>query len=366
MGDSPPERAPAPPSRRRGLVRRLLASLLGTVALLLLVEGAAAVLLAWLDAGDVPGLAEEVHCQHDPLLGWRNQRDRRFADLYGPGRDLTTDSRGFRGREEIADAIPPGRYRVLCLGDSFTLGYGVGDASTWPAQLAALAPAIQAANLGQGGYGIDQCYLAYRRDAAEIAADLVVLAFIAPDFERILEARFQGEYAKPLLRLAGGSLVLPEDPLPDDWSRGETGRRFSRTFTGLRLAELLDRIARRRHPGPRLALDAAGRPLYAALGEAILRDLARLARERGHDLALVHLPLLDRRAGSPSTLLAWLGPLAAELGVPLVDLTADFDALPPGEIDSYYLPDGHPNVHGHRLIAATVRRRLQAIFPELP
>ena len=355
-----------PPTRRRvGTRKKLLLSLAATVVLLLLVSGAIDVLLAWADSDDTLGLSEEAHCVYDPELGWVNEKSTRIENLYGLHRHLTTNARGFRGLEEIEEEIPEGRYRIVCLGDSFTLGYGVDDASTYPAQLEAIAPAIQTVNLGQGGYGIDQCLLWYRRDAAAFRANLLILAFIAPDFDRILESRFNDEYPKPLLRVEAGALVLSDEPVPDDWNTGRAGRRFGRFLGELALFDLLDRLRWRtqadREPPPEDA------PLgYEEVGDLIVRELVRLARERGQNVAFVLLPLQNRNAGRPRSVARWLSPIANDLGIPFLDLTDDFDALPPAETGFLYQPDGHLNSHGHRFVAETLRLRLKSHFPAFP
>ncbi len=224
--------------------------------------------------------------------------------------------------------------------------------------------------MGQGGYGIGQDYLWYRRDAEGIDADLLVLAFIAPDFERMLETHFNGQYPKPALRVEGEALVLPEGPVPDDWTGGGTGRRWSGFASGLGIAEVMARLGARRRWAEET--ENGGAPLppdplpFAAIGEHTIRALANLAAERGQDFALVHIPLRDRRAGHPEAVVAWIAPIAAALEVPFLDLTVDFDTLPPGELDFHYQDDGHLNSHGNRFLAATLRSRLATHFPELP
>jgi hypothetical protein len=351
--------------RRGGIATRLLWSLIGSVALLFLVNGVIDVTVAWFASEDSGALTEQAHCIHDPDLGWSHEKGRRAENLYGPHRHLTVDSRGFRGLGEIEAEVPPGRYRILCLGDSFTLGFGVDDAETFPAELEKLDPAIESVNMGQGGYGVDQCYLWYRRDGAEIDANLLLLSFIAPDFERMLDDRLHGAFAKPRLEVVAGELRLPRDPVPDDWEAGSGTKRLEGFIEGLAVSDLMKRLRWRAMSN---APPPAERPSlgYEELGEAVVRDLARLARERGSQLALVLLPLQNRWAGHPRELLRWLAPIAEDLGVPLLDLTEDVDRLPLSSVDSYYQADGHLNAHGNRFVAETLRARLRPHFPDLP
>jgi len=80
----------------------------------------------------------------------------------------------------------------------------------------------------------------------------------------------------------------------------------------------------------------------------------------------VLLPLQDRTAGHPRAVARWLSPIADDLGVPFLDLTEDFDAIPPGEIGFLYQSDGHLNSFGNLFVAETLRRRLKPYFPAFP
>lgn len=352
-------------ARRGGVLTKLLIVLVGTLALLLLLNGAIDVTVAWFSSADSGEMTEQAHCVFDPELGWAHEKGRRAEGIYGPHRNLSVDARGFRGTKEVETAVPEGRYRIICLGDSFTLGYGVDDAETFPVELEKLDPALETVNMGQGGYGVDQCYLWYRRDGGELEADLLLFAFIAPDFERMLVDRLHGAYAKPRLRVVDGALALPDEPIVDDWESGSGRARFDGFFEGLAVSDLMKRLRWRKMSQAEAPTEDP--PLgYEELGERVLRDLARLAEERGQKLALVHLPLQNRWAGRPVKLMRWLTPLAAELGAPLIDLTEDFDHLPKSSVDTYYQGDGHLNAHGNRYVAERLRARLKPHFPDLP
>jgi lysophospholipase L1-like esterase len=345
------EREPAP------LVFKLGVAALFCAVLLVALEGAASIARAWKDAGDAPVVLELLHSRHDPDLGWSHQPSVHVADLYGPGRSLTTNARGLRAREEYTRAVPAERYRVLCVGDSFTLGYGVDDAGTYEAELERQEPRLQAVNMGQGGYGIDQAYLWYARDGAELDHDLVVFAFIATDFERMLTARFGGRLEKPLLRVVDGALVTENVPVPESPAAG-SGRaeRFRRRLATF---DLLHRLTRADHVAEAQAVAGSALP-YRAVGEAVLAELKRVADARGAQLALVQLPLRNRLAGRPVEVAAWVAGVAGRLGVPFFDLAPALDALPPAERELYYAEDGHFNALGNRLLAGLMLERLRA------
>ena len=322
---------------------------------LVLFEGVASLALAWADR-EPQGLSESSHCTYDPLLGWVQKKSTHVKDLYGPGLNLTTNERGLRREEEVNSTPPAGKERILCIGDSFTLGHGVDDQATFPAWLEALDPTLEALNMGQGGYGIDQCFLWYRRDAKDLECDIVLLSFIAPDFERALSGRFQGSYPKPKLRVEGDRLILPQEDLPKDWSKSSDS--LGGFFENLALARLAKSLRWRTNSG-------GNTPQYddaiETLGKAMLRELDALAKERGAKLALAHLPLRDRKSGGAQALLKWLRPFAEELEVPLFDLTQDFESYVPGEADALYLDDGHMNAVGNRRVAEILLREFAAV-----
>src|SRR5436309_15627215 len=64
----------------------------------------------------------------DPLIGHEHKPSRR-AKLMGV--DFETNSKGLRDRE-TSYAKPPGKLRILMLGDSLTVGWGVAVEDTFP------------------------------------------------------------------------------------------------------------------------------------------------------------------------------------------------------------------------------------------
>lgn len=225
-----------------------------------------------------------------------------------------------------------------------------------------LWPEVQVVNMGQGGYGVDQAYLWYLRDGVELKTNLLLLVFIAPNFDRMLTDRFQGAYPKPRLRIENGELKAPEEPLPRDWESGGTGRRLGRFGQGLAISDFFARL-RRRSAG---SDEEAGGPLpYDDEARLLVTHLRDVSQERGQDFALVQLPLRDRRAGRAGEVSAWLNGVCGELEVPFLDLSADFDALPPGEVDDHYQADGHLNALGNRFVARVLLQRLAEHFPAL-
>ena len=110
-------------SRKRKACFAMVAIALG----LLLLEGLASVAVVANKMRTQRRLAERLHTEYDAQLGWINKSDFQGRDLYGKSLHLHTNAQRFRATEPTSEQVPPGRVRVVCTGDSFTLGYGVAD-----------------------------------------------------------------------------------------------------------------------------------------------------------------------------------------------------------------------------------------------
>ncbi len=346
-----------------------LACLLG----LALIEGTASLLVVARMAvtRSVRPDAERAHTRYDAELGWVNLPSRHLPDFYGPGRDLTTNARGFRGADEVADAVAPGRRRLVCSGDSYTLGFGVGDDETWCHLLATLDPARETVNMGQGGYGIDQAWLWYRRDARDLEHQVHLFAFIADDVWRMGSDEFDG-YGKPVLRLERGALQVDNVPVP---RRGYYVPWLTQNLDLLRqlrsfalLSEIYVSLTR-----SEVDLEAPGSPLPLAL--AVFDELSRQNRAQHSRLVLVLLPSSadDCRSQPVQDLRAALQRATAARGLAYVDLVSQMCQLPGEVTSSYFLPDvegpvpeigGHLSPDGNRFVAARLDGWLhQALVP---
>lgn len=362
------------------MAQRLIGAGLAVAAALIvvaLVEGLASLaILAGLFFGPSGHVALDRFARYDPELGWASIPGISLPDFYGPGVGFHTNGRGFRGRADPEPALPPEKIRVVCSGDSFTLGPGVGDDDTWCAQLAALDPRLETINMGQGGYGADQAFLWYRRDGAGLAPAVHLFAFIDGDFERMRSDRFLGDYGKPTLAVRDGALVVEHVPA---WRRPfwMPTVRVREIVKRTKTYELVERIGRRLSAGmsPPAVDPAAQAPVIdAAL--AVFAALQETAERTGGALVLVYLPtLFDCRlpAAAPSGLVWWpaIGPRAAAAGFRVVDLSPACRRLPAAEQEALFFPEGavrfyaaagHYTAAGHRFIAAALQRELASVF----
>ena len=140
--------------------RRLLANLLGALAILALLEGACR--LAETDSKYVP--SESVGYELRP--GYSGRREH-------------VNHAGLRG-DEVGPRTP-GSFRILAIGASTTWGHRLADDETWPACLQQRLRrdglgGAEVLNGGVSGWGLEQMVIALReRLLAELRPDLVLV-----------------------------------------------------------------------------------------------------------------------------------------------------------------------------------------------
>jgi lysophospholipase L1-like esterase len=364
-GPKPPRSGAARPARL------ILAGIGIPVLVFILLEGLLSTLLfSWEVLNE--GHLRRLHVKYDAELGWVGKPDVHFPDMYGPGVYLRTNSQGFRGRRDLDEAVPPGKRRVICAGDSVTFGFGVADDHSWCRLLESLDGRLETVNMALPAYGVDQAYLWYKRDAARLQHHVNILAPITDDFTRMRLSRFRG-YGKPVLAVEDGQLVVTNVPVSE--------RRYHllwltdrlQHLRSLRLWEAVQRIRRRLAPTPRpegmspegMSKEEQNRRTAQVIAK-LLEDLKQVNVSRSSTLVVVYLPTLD--SGPPETAF-WVSVLDREcraLGIPFVNLAEAFDNFSYEEAVEFFLPGdlGHFSVKGNQYMAKLIYDRLRRI-PEV-
>jgi hypothetical protein len=366
--------SPAPAAARPQAKRRWWFALLAVGLGLLLLEGLASAGMFVYDVlfKSEGAIAERTHTQYDEQIGWVSVPNGKFVDLYGAGGTLTTNAQGFRGAEEITPQVPSGKVRVLCSGDSYTLGYGVGDEATWPHELSQIVPQFQTVNLGQGGYGIDQSFLWFRRASEGLSYDVHVFAFIDDDFARMQVDNFSG-YGKPLIRWRENpqqqvELVVENVPVPRSgyWSPWLTQN--SKLLRQVRLITLWDRVWEgMRGPVEQRATMDVNSAISAAL--VIFQSAAQIDQQRQAVTLFAYLP---REVDYGKEM--WLRPILREemarRGLLYVDVAEALSKVPAEQVKTLFLrPDevdfpgaaGHYTAAGNRFVAEVLAAKLREI-----
>jgi hypothetical protein len=347
-----------------GYIRLIAGNVVILGFMLVLVEGIASYALLVLDIMRPHSTAERRHTKYDPDLGWVNEPHIYIPNMYKPrdkpGAYLRTNSQGFRNNHDFDAAVPNGKYRIICSGDSFTLGYGVDNDHTWCQLLEALDPRLETLNMGQGGYGVDQAYLWYKRDASKFEHQVHLLAFITQDFYRMQSDTFRG-YGKPVIDVENTTLVVKNVPVPKlayalPWLTSNT-----KNLGRLRTVEFLKAVAGRIGFAPDKTSKLSEKDRNKKTQEVlrlIFADLKRLNEDRSGMLVLVYLPTLEElKGGEPQEWMQFIEKESQVLGIPLINVFSAFRSLPYADIANKF--EGHLSYQGNEFVARLIYDELK-------
>lgn len=330
--------------------------------LLVVVEGLSSYVLVGGSTVENKPIAERVHTEYDEEVGWINLPNLHVADMYGPGISLTTNSQRFRNRDDFTQEVPLGKVRLVCSGDSYTLGYGVDDDHSWCQWLTVLDRRLQTVNLGQGGYGVDQAYLWYKRNKDKLDHNVQIFAFISGDFTRMKTAKFLG-YGKPYLIVQDEKLVQVNRPVPNysyyiPWVITNV-----RKLKELKTVELFSGIYRNLSGGDGNGRAVDNRPTEAVASK-IFANLQRWNREKDSVLVLVHLPVLADHTANGATRhwSRYVKEEAKREGYHFIDIVGAFGEIPADQFIALF--GDHYSVAGNNIVADLLYEKLNEI-PEI-
>lgn len=320
--------------------RRLLAMGIGIALGLVLMEGS---VRAFGLAREVGPSFTEWHPEEGVQLkrAWRGER-------HAPEFVMRFSTNGDRCRGPELPASY--EHTVLCLGDSFTMGYGVDDGEEFPALLRAKLPAGWAVvNAGIGGQGNGRWLRFLAREGARLRPAVVVLQFCGNDYDDNLRER--------LYTLDAGGELVAHPPAAPSWLR--SAQSWIDAVPGLRFSHLLGLGRQAAMP---VAADVPSAASHARAGARPDRDLlhAIATRTVAAVRALGAVPLAVGCAMDPDDQRE-LAALLEGLGVTLL-------AIPTKEErpDLYYRIDGHWRAAGHGLAAERIWAELQRDCYRLP
>lgn len=275
-------------------------------------------------SSDKPNLAESRHTQHDPILGWQHIPGKLIKNMYGQGKDLSINSQGFRGLYEYDKKVLPGKTRIICLGDSFTLGFGSGDAETIPYYLGEsqqylsneFPDNIETINMGQGGYGLDQMFLWYCRERENFEHKVLLLCFIDFDINRMNWPDFFG-YAKPWLKRDKDVIQVMNTPVVNK----KKGLKAS-IFVNSGIARAIKKAAHAINQDENAVGVYASQDEMLAAIMAIFSELRQFAADNNIALVIVRLPqVVNLRGEIP--LITHLGRQLEQSGFTYFNLVKD-------------------------------------------
>ena len=352
-------------------LKKIAMGFLAFVLIMCLLEGCCSFALFGLDMyrSTKSGMAEINHTEYDAELGWINIPNAQVADLYGEGIGMRINAQGFRGDADVAPTVAPGKVRIICSGDSFTLGYGVDNAHTWSHLLGGLNDRIETVNMGQGGYGVDQAFLWYRRERDKFGHQIHIFAFVNTDFDRMRSDTFLG-YGKPLVKVVDGKIEIANAPVPERSSITPWMNRNGHIVRDLKLVRTVTGVVNKFRSGPtedpRLGDEATQK-----IATAIFRELQSTSVAAGRTLVLVHLPVKEGyQIRKPGMWRTFVHKTAAEEGILLIDLYDDIQKLDEKEIEPLFIGEkdlsyvgaaGHYTSKGNTLVAKMLYERLRKL-----
>lgn len=118
----------------------------------------------------------------DPDVFWRFKPGQILSAKGVYRKPVRINNFGFRGKDFSIEKRP-GSFRILCLGDSVTFGWSVGDEETYPAQMERLLRGkypgkdIEVINLGVTGYTSFQGRQLFFKFGERLKPDIVIFGF---------------------------------------------------------------------------------------------------------------------------------------------------------------------------------------------
>jgi lysophospholipase L1-like esterase len=311
-----------------------------------------------------------------PQIGYLTDPDIRYVNV--PNQRgwiddgfVTIDSLGFRGRE-VALPKPPGRLRIVVVGDSVTLGWGVNDGDTFPAQLEAILRGrfpnrdLEVINLGVGGYDTRQEVTLLERNVARLDPDVVLVGFYSNDVPDTLDDKGPAPAAPPG-KAAPAPVKVMHINAADTSSWASLARKSRLAFLAGRT---LNRFASRgewglaRYEMEMQLLAGTDSPALEGAWAEVDRQFdrfRRLADEFHFRAGIVVLPCRDQVVGQypNAKYQTRIQAIADRLEFFVVDPLPALVAARSGR-QALYIPydRNHPSATGHRVIAGVIAEDL--------
>ena len=342
-------------------LKTILFILISNILLFIALEGFFSTVLVLRDTvSAVYHAPERRFTKYDELLGWSNIPNFEVKDIYAPGVYLKTNSQGFRNNKDFDIKIPEGKIRIICSGDSFTLGHGVDNDHTWCELLSKINKKLETVNLGQAGYGIDQAYLWYKRDGRKLEHNIHAFAFTTEDFDR-MKYNKRTFYSKPMLKLVNGDLKLCNVPVPRYSPPFLRLAEHMQRFDEFRFYQFFKRVTKKIYSQKNIK-DTAFDSETKAIALKVFETLQKFNEEKKSKLILVYLPSdEDYTDYQPDTDLwrKWLKAEMARRNILFIDLYDDFLQVPFAKAVSLFRKnDCHYSEEGNKFVSEALYKKL--------
>ncbi len=280
----------------------------------------------------------------DPNLGHKH-RPNRHALLMGV--NVTTNEFGLRG-DDTTLRKPANTYRIVVVGDSLTMGWGVEQDHTFAADLERLMNAeppagfprdvrYEVLNFGVGNYNTVQEVTLLRSVGLQFEPDLILLAYFINDAEPLSQSHdnYLIEHSYLYALIASRLRRLPVG--------GAGSVSYKEYYRGLY---------------------ASDRPGWLA-EQAAFRELAELAHDKNIPVIIYLLPELHELTSYPFLDIDQkVMKVGADLGLPVVDLWPTFSGYSPEEKLWVTPADAHPNALAQSMIARGIYNSLASVWAD--
>ena len=286
------------------------------------------------------------------------------------GNGMQINSHGLRDIERPWEK-PPGAYRILGLGDSYTFGVGLDLDQTFVKQIQArltpILPGVDVINGGVAGYNLFQALSYFKEKGRNYAPDFVVYFFFLDDAKGLAsEAEAEQWYAAAV----SSALEKEEDAFQQVASKSYLYNfttnlltLISGKFRSFNKASWLRSIEHRKKYFLASNNDSINGTLDMRPFTNQLAELKRLCGEMGIPLLLVVIPDSVQVADpAMQGINGIVEQICVDLGIPFLDITPRFELEK--DLNALYLfpLDAHTSAKGNAVIAKAVAETIKTLL----
>jgi hypothetical protein len=315
----------------------------------------------------------------DPLLGWTIGPNRE-----GNGGMYKSSAEGLRSMTRGAHLdSQEAQRRVALFGDSFTFGEDVSFEESWGHFLElGLGGGTQVLNFGVSGYGVDQAYLRFKREAPKWTPAVSVLAFIQDDLYRSVFVypffRFNWErpFSKPRFVMTGGKLEILNVPAIQGHAIFDKASTWDLPLLEYEAnfdpyswqphifySSYLVRFMATRFPRWRAQNGFTNDDAALQLGSRLIEEFVELARSMKSDVLLLYIPSRNDFYGGGPVLASRLRKNLAAKQIEVRDMTSCLTShVPPARL--YVEGKPHYSREGNAALAMCTQPLVQAYLTE--
>lgn len=285
--------------------------------------------------------------------------------------EFRINSAGFRNERGFVRPKPPGKFRVLCLGDSHTQGYEVNQDKTYSSvieqELRKSGLDAEVINAGVSGFGTAEELVFLENEGITYGPDVVVLGFFANDYEDNLKAglfKLNPEGKMEVARHEHVPGVNIQDRLyaiPGTMWLGEHSYAYALAFNAVwdfYKARLTAKSRAQVVEESAVSGKEAASEVEAKLAGALLRRMAEFCRLHAIKFVILDLPKLDSRDQVASS----LEPAQLAQAKSMADWVLTTQHLCDQEParTAWHVPHGqrHISEPAHALIGASVAKKI--------